>query len=191
MIDFTLILETDQIQLRPLRKTDLPRLAELTGDASMWIYFTSDLSVPAVLEQWVEEAVQETALRKRLAFAIVEKKDGQLIGSTSFGNISSRDKRVEIGWTWIGKSYQGTGVNDQIKYLMLKYCFETIGFERAELKTDVLNIPARKALKRIRLIEEGILRSHTLMTHDRRRDTVFYSLLRSEWNNVKARNNWL
>ena len=113
------------------------------------------------------------------------------MGSTSFGNISLRDKRAEIGWTWIGQNYQGKGINSEIKYLMIKYLFETLDFERVELKTDVLNIKARKALLRIGLKEEGVLRSHTLMTHGRRRDTVYYSLLKSEWEEIKLKNNWL
>ena len=83
--------------------------------------------------------------------------------------------------------FQGNGINDQLKYLMLKYCFDNLNFERVEFKTDVLNISARKALKRIGLTEEGILRSHTLMTHNRRRDTIYYSILRSEWNELKIK----
>ncbi len=74
---------------------------------------------------------------------------------------------------------------------MIKYCFEELEFERVELKTDVLNLPARKAMIRLGLKEEGILRSHTLMTHNRRRDTIYYSVLKSEWAELKAKNNWL
>jgi RimJ/RimL family protein N-acetyltransferase len=73
---------------------------------------------------------------------------------------------------------------------MLKYAFETIDFERVEIKTDVLNLPARKALLRIGATEEGVLRSHTLMTHGRRRDTIYYSFLKSEWEAIKIRNDW-
>ena len=113
-----------------------------------------------------------------------------MIGSTSFGNFSFKDRRVEIGWTWIAKEYQGSGVNNEIKYLMLKYAFETLNFERVEVKTDVLNVKARRALSRIGFKEEGVLRSHTVMTHGRRRDTLYYSILKSEWNEVKIRNQW-
>ena len=97
----------------------------------------------------------------------------QIIGSSSFGNFSDRDKRVEIGWTWLGRAYQGKGFNDLSKYLMMEYCFEKLGLERVECKTDVLNTHARRALQRIGMTEEGILRSHTLMTNNRRRDTIY------------------
>lgn len=190
MIDFLKTLETNQILLRPLRQEDYDRFAEITDDKDLWIYFTNDLSDKDILYKWVESGVQEINDKKRLAFSVIDKQTNSLIGSTSIGNISKRDKRVEIGWTWISREFQGKGINDQTKYLLLKYCFDELDFERIEFKTDVLNRPARNALKRIGAVEEGILRSHTLMTHNRRRDTIYYSILKQEWNNIKSKNNW-
>lgn len=191
MIDFNLILETGTIRLRPLKKEDLKLFAELTGDKSIWIYFTKDLSDFNELTNWVDDALTLASDKKRLAFSVINKVDNKIMGSTSFGNISYYDKRIEIGWTWIGKDFRGKGVNNQMKYLMLKYCFEILNFERVELKTDVLNIAARKAMSGMGFIEEGILRSHTLMTHNRRRDTIYYSVIKPEWEDLKIRNNWI
>jgi RimJ/RimL family protein N-acetyltransferase len=190
MLDFNLILQTDKIILRPLIRDDYMLFERLTEDKSMWIYFTSDLSDKVELNDWIENAISDIRNKSRLAFTIIDKSTDNPVGSTSFGNISYRDKRVEIGWTWICKDYQGKGINNQIKYLMTKYVFKTLDFERVEFKTDVLNIPARKALLRIGAKEEGILRSHTVMTHGRRRDTIYYSILKSEWEEVKIKNNW-
>lgn len=190
MIEFDVILETKKVRLRPLQKEDLSRYRQLTNTPSLWTYFTSDLSVDNELEKWIDTACEQILKQQRLAFTIENKARAEIIGSTSLGNISYDNKRVEIGWTWIVKRFQGKGINAQIKYLMLKYCFENIGFERVESKTDVLNLPARKALVRIGMTEEGILRSHTLMPHNRRRDTIYYSILRSEWNDIKKKNSW-
>lgn len=190
MIDFDLKLQTDDILLRPLETGDFENFARLTGDKQMWIYFTNDLSDKIELEKWINEALLQKENKIRLPFAIVDKKTKNILGSTSFGNISYRDKRVEIGWTWLGQNYRGKGVNEKVKYLMLRYCFENQDFLRVECKTDVLNIPARKALKKINMTEEGILRSHTLMTNNRRRDTIYYSILKSEWYEIKTKNNW-
>lgn len=190
MIDFDIKLQTDDILLRPLQAEDMENFAKLTADKQMWVYFTNDLSDRAELEKWVNDALLQKENHTRLPFSIVYKKTGNIIGSTSFGNISYRDKRIEIGWTWLSKDYQGKGINEKIKYLMLHYCFEHQDFLRVECKTDVLNIPARKALIRISMTEEGILRSHTLMTHNRRRDTIYYSILKSEWPEIKIKNNW-
>lgn len=191
MIDKSLILQTDRVLLRPVQKGDLQEFARLTADSSMWNYFTSDLSVSNELEKWVGDAIAQTAEGSRLAFTILDKNSGNIAGSTSLGNISFRDRRIEIGWTWLGKDFQGTGLNHETKYILLNYCFEYLKFERVEVKTDVLNIPARKALQRIGMTEEGILRSHTLMTRNRRRDTIYYSILKSEWPGLKMRNDWL
>ena len=189
MIDFDLELQTDKILLRPTISDDITGFAALTADKTMWIYFTHDLSDLAELESWLNDALIQKKSRTRLPFTIIDKKTSNIIGSTSVGNISYRDKRIEIGWTWIGKNYQGKGVNDEAKYLMFRYCFEKLDFVRVECKTDVLNIPARKALIRIKMTEEGILRSHTLMTNNRRRDTIYYSILKSEWPEIKAKYN--
>lgn len=186
-MEFDLVLQTEKIKLRPMKEADFNDFVKLTGDQLMWKYFTHDLSDRTVLKAWVEEAVKQTTEKKRLAFTIVEKEQNRVIGSTSLGNISDRDQRIEIGWTWIGREFQGKGFNDEVKYALLKYCFETLHFDRVELKTDVLNSYARKAMLRVGLKEEGILRSHTLMTHGRRRDTIYYSLLKSEWAEMKNR----
>jgi RimJ/RimL family protein N-acetyltransferase len=191
MLDFNLILQTENVILRPMISDDFNSLVRLTGDKSMWIYFTSDLSERSELLNWIETALTDMKNENRLALTIIEKSTGNPIGSTSFGNISYKDRRIEIGWTWISREFQGKGINSQIKYLMLKYAFETIDFERVEIKTDVLNLPARNALLRIGAKEEGVLRSHTLMTHGRRRDTIYYSILKSEWSEIKKRNSWM
>ena len=190
LLDFDLILQTDKIILRPLISDDYNSFDKSANDKSMWIYFTSDLSDKTELKDWIDNAIIETKNKIRLAFTIIDKLTNSPIGSTSYGNISYKDKRVEIGWTWISKDFQGTGINNQIKYLMIKHMFEKLNFERIEFKTDVLNVRARKALIRIGTNEEGILRSHTLMTHNRRRDTIYYSVLKSEWNEMKIKNNW-
>ncbi len=190
MIDKKLILQTEKLLLKPMQKNHLNEFAQLTENQSMWIYFTSDLSVTYELEKWVDDAIFQTENGSRLAFTIVDKTSGKIAGSTSLGNISIRDQRIEIGWTWLGQEFQGKGLNNDAKYLLLNYCFEILKFERVEVKTDVLNLPARKALQRIGFTEEGILRSHTLMTHHRRRDTIYYSILKAEWSDLKARNNW-
>ncbi len=191
MIDNTMVLQTRAVLLRPLRQEDLPEFSQMTADPRMWTYFTADLSNPEELRKWVNDAVAQTQSGTRLAFSIIDQASGQIAGSSSLMNISLRDKRIEIGSTWLGREFQGKGINDSAKYLMMNYCFEVLKFERVEAKTDVLNLPARKALKRVGMTEEGILRSHTLMTHNRRRDTIYYSILKTEWTDLKIRNNWI
>jgi RimJ/RimL family protein N-acetyltransferase len=177
MLATDLKLESELILLRPLQREDLPALLELTKDPALWTYFTHDLSTLAGLEAWAAGHFSE----ERLQFVVIDKATQQVLGSTGFGNYFPRDQRIEIGWTWLGKAFQGTGINAQMKSLMLQYAFGELEMLRVEFKTDVLNLPARKALLRLGATEEGILRSHTLMTQGRRRDTIYYSFLRGEW----------
>ncbi|SMD45207.1 Protein N-acetyltransferase, RimJ/RimL family [Aquiflexum balticum DSM 16537] len=186
MIDFELRLENETLLLRPLEGQDLPGLMNLTSEPDLWRFYTHDLSTLESLIAWSKPAFE----KQRLQFIIIDKGNGLPMGCTAFGNISERDKRLEIGWTWLGKAYQGKGINNQVKRLMLSHCFDILELERVEFKTDVLNIQARNSLKNIGAIEEGVLRSHTLMTKERRRDTIYYSILKSEWNYVKRENDW-
>ncbi|MCC5928688.1 MAG: GNAT family N-acetyltransferase [Cyclobacteriaceae bacterium] len=189
-IDINKTLETKLIVMRPLRHEDIKGFQSIASDKDLWTWFTHDLSDADVLKNWVASAIDETNQQHKLALAIIDKKTNTLAGSSSLGNISLRDKRIEIGWTWIGREFHGKKINDHSKYLLLSWCFEELGFLRVEFKTDVLNLPARNALHRIGAMEEGILRSHTLMTHDRRRDTIYYSILKHEWDGVKNKNGW-
>ena len=177
MIDRKLVLENDKVLLRPMTRQDFPLLQSLTSDTAMWTYFTYDLSIPTEFEKWAEPHF----LEERIQFSIIDKTSGKIAGSTAFGNYSVRDQRVEIGWTWLGKAFQGSDINQSMKELMLDFCFDVLKLKRVEIKTDVLNLPARKALLKFGAVEEGVLRSHTLMTHGRRRDTVYYSVIEGEW----------
>jgi RimJ/RimL family protein N-acetyltransferase len=190
MINYKVTLQNKDILLRPTLKSDFEIFAKLGKEKSMWVYFTHDLSDKKELEIWFNEALNGKGAKTRIPFTIVQKANNKVVGATSFGNISMRDKRIEIGWTWFAPEFWGKGLNNQAKYLMLKYCFEELGFERAEFKTDVLNTHARNALLRMNIAEEGILRSHTLMTKGRRRDTIYYSVLKSEWEELKIKNSW-
>lgn len=176
MLPPDLKLESDRLLLRPLQREDLSALLDLTQDPTLWTYFTHDLSTLEGLEAWAAGHFAGD----RFQFIVIDKATQQVLGSTGFGNYFPRDQRIEIGWTWLGRAAQGTGTNREMKSLMLDYAFKELGMLRVEFKTDVLNLPARRALLRLGATEEGILRSHTLMTHGRRRDTIYYSFLKGE-----------
>ncbi|TXK45759.1 GNAT family N-acetyltransferase [Pontibacter qinzhouensis] len=187
-MDFTtaITLQNEHALLRPLQLSDMTELAKVALDASIWRYTVTRISTPNEVEQWLQEALLAREKQQRYMFAIVDKVSGQLAGSTAFGNISDRDKRLEIGWTWLGSDFWGTGLNRHCKFLLLSYAFEELQYERVELKTDVRNTRSRKAMLKLGTTEEGVLRSHTLMHDGHRRDTVYYSMLRQEWPIRKA-----
>ena len=182
MLDFQKIIRSERVVLRPMEINDFDKMKRLTTDSKMWYYFTADLSKEATLKKWIETAGIELEKRKALPFTIIDPDNENIIGTTRIGNISEINCRVEIGWTWIAKQYQGTGINGHVKRLLFEYLFNETNTLRIEFKTDVLNIPARKAMEKVGLTKEGILRSHTLMANNRRRDTLYYSILKNEWN---------
>ena len=100
--------------------------------------------------------------RRRIPFATIEKKSGRAIGSTRFANIDRRNRRVEIGWTWLGRQWWRTAVNTEAKYLMLSHAFEKLGCIRVEFKADALNERSTNALLRIGATREGIFRNHMI-----------------------------
>ncbi|MEO6315973.1 MAG: GNAT family protein [Chitinophagaceae bacterium] len=181
----TLALETPRVTLRLLQLSDIPALAAIAGPAEIWKYFTAELNQTEALQQWVDTALQERLAGKRMPFVIIDKSTNEICGCTSFGNISFFDQRIEIGWTWLGTGSMGSGVNHHAKFILLSYAFDALRFERVEIKTDNLNERAKKALVHIGAAEEGVLRSHMLMPHGRRRDTVYYSILKADWETIK------
>lgn len=185
IISQKLKLETDNVILRPLHQDDLSHFAGIANEASLWKYFTFLLNNSAELQRWVETALKEREEGKRIPFTIVEKTTGAVCGSTSFGSISYYDKRIEIGWSWLGKHYQGTGINFHAKFSMLSYAFDVLNWERVEIKTDNLNERAKQGLRKIGAKEEGVLRSHMQMPLNRRRDSIFFSILKDEWPKIK------
>lgn len=179
-------LETGSVRMRPLQQDDAESFYPVTQSPELWKYFTKELDDKAQLQQWVEKAVTERADGIRVPFTIIDKSSGNICGSTSFLSISFYDKRIEIGHSWLGASYQGSGINRHCKYALMAYAFDTLQFERIEIKTDNLNERAKQAIRKIGGIEEGVLRSHMQMPHSRRRDSVYFSVLKHEWPAVKS-----
>lgn len=184
--DEEIILEDERTLLRPLTADDYSVLVPIAiEDKTLNRFSPSQISSEDLFFQYVQQALQDRQNRIRYAFSIFDKEKQQYAGSTSFAAISNRDLRVEIGWTWLGGSFQRTGLNRHCKFLLMQYAFDTLGFERVELKTDERNAKSRAAIQKIGGREEGILRSHTLMSDGFRRNTVYYGILKDEWRELK------
>ena len=182
-----LSLETDRVQLRILKWSDIEKLKPLTASDTSWNYFTKALNDEASYDAWMKEALLDYGSQKRVPFVIIDKQRNAYAGSTSYGNISFYDKRIEIGWSWLGDAFKGTGVNTHAKFLLMRYAFETLGFERVEIKTDNLNERSKAALKKIGAKPEGVLYNHMQMLNNRRRDSIYFAVLKNEWPAVKEK----
>ncbi|GAB3009629.1 GNAT family protein [Niabella terrae] len=186
MIPKNLSLETERVLLRPVTAADYDTFLALSAqDDTMWEYFSSKLSDPEQLQQWMQNLLNAREEGSWVPFAIIDKASGQVAGSSSLLNISWHDKRLEIGASWLGPAFRSTGVNRHAKFAMMRYAIENLKFERVEFKTGVLNHRARRGLEKIGGVEEGTLRSHSLLWNGQRRTSVYYSVLKEEWQELK------
>ncbi len=177
-----------RIRLEPLSlDRHFEGLAEIGLDPDLWRWTLGVVETRDDLRGYLEEALREQAEGRSLPFATIDLTSGQVAGCTRFGNIEPKHRRVEIGWTWVGRPFQRTHVNTEAKYLMLRHAFETWGCVRVELKTNALNRRSRDAMIRIGAVEEGTLRRHAISDLGTVRDTVYFSIVSEEWPSVKAR----
>ncbi|MCP3767408.1 MULTISPECIES: GNAT family N-acetyltransferase [Streptomyces] len=179
------VLENEHVVLRPVTEADREPVRAIALDPDIWRYFVSVVETDADFETFFDTCLKDQAEGRRTVFVITDKASGRVAGSMSYGNMAEADLRLEIGWSWLGRDFRGRGVNRWAKYLLLRHAFEDLGAERVEFKTDILNLQARQGLRNIGAVEEGTLRSFNLMPGGRRRDAIFYSVLRAEWPRVK------
>ena len=184
-IDLNLVLESDRVLLRPLSLEDEVALQLIADDDSLWIYGLQDLSQPGELNTYILKALADRDNETTAVWVIIDKKSNQVAGCTRLAEISCKDERGQIGWTWIGRDYQGSGLNKEMKFLILNYGFEVLELNRIEFKADERNHQSRQALLSIGATREGILRQHMKIHNGYIRNTVFYSILRSEWDTIK------
>ena len=177
-----------RVRMEPLSlERHFDELCEIGLDPDLWRWTTNRVGTREDLRVYLETALRELAEGRSLPFATVDKPSGRVAGCTRFGNIDRHNRRVEIGWTWVGRPWQRSHINTEAKHLMMSHAFETWGCVRVELKTNVRNDKSRNAMKRIGCVEEGVLRKHAVNDDGVWRDTIFYSVLDTEWPAVKAR----
>ena len=184
--DTDIILENDKVLLRPIKPEDWEVLLPIpTATPDLIKYSPTRIHTEEYLKDYIKTALEERQKGSRYIFLIYDKVKGKVAGSTSFLFVSNINKTLEIGATWIGKEFQGSGLNRNCKYLLLQYVFDILEFERVELRTDERNIQSQKAIEKIGAKFEGITRSHIIMTDGYRRSSKVYSILKDEWEKMR------
>jgi N-acetyltransferase len=180
-------LQGRHIRLEPLTPDHHGGLCDIGLDPDLWRWIPFQVRSRDEMLAYIRQALQWQTDGTALPFATVEQSSGRVVGCTRYMNIDKPNRHVEIGSTWVGKPWQRTVVNTEAKYLMLRHAFETLGCIRVELKTDALNQRSRNAILRIGAVQEGIFRKHVVCWDGRLRDSVWFSIVDSEWPEVKAR----
>jgi len=182
-----LVLEGAVVRLEPLRSDHVDAFWEVAKDSLddifKWIPYAMKAREDFV--RLVDQAFDEQKRGVSVVFATVARDTNRVVGSTRFMNIDRANRRVEIGSTWIAPAWQRTAINTEAKYLMMRHAFETWNCLRVELKTDALNERSRNAILRLGAQQEGIFRKHVLTWTGRVRDSVYFSVIDTEWPAVK------
>jgi RimJ/RimL family protein N-acetyltransferase len=188
MITHPTQLQDEIVLLRPLAEDDLAGLLAQAQEDEMWQFFRKgSLRSPERMQAWIEEAILAREKGTQYSFVTLDRQSGQIAGSTRFMSIDPANRSVEIGGTWVGASFRGTGLNLRAKYLMLRYAFEELRVIRVQFRTDLRNLRSQKAIERLGAVREGVFRKDFIYADGYQRSTVFYSITEEEWPALKLR----
>jgi RimJ/RimL family protein N-acetyltransferase len=189
-----LILEGRHVRLEPMTRERADAIARALGaaaaDGNMWESRVTAIPRPEETRAYVDQALADLDRGVSLPFVTIDHASGKAVGSTRFMNIEAPHRRLEIGTTWIGKSFQRTAINTEAKYLMLRHAFETLHCIAVDLRTHEKNLQSRAAIERLGAKLDGILRNHRILPDGSLRNTASYSIIDAEWPGVKEKLVW-
>jgi N-acetyltransferase len=185
-MDEKITLEGITVKLVPMESIQLDGLWGAGQDQSIWEFTSSKVRNKDEMKKVIETAMAEREKGTQLPFTVLDKKNGKIVGSSRFLDISETHRSLEIGWTWYNPENWRTSVNTETKLLMLQYAFESMGMNRVQFCTDSRNIRSQTAIARLGAQREGVLRKHRIIADGYVRDTVVFSILKEEWPKVKS-----
>jgi len=179
-------LEHHGVRLVPMTKDHVAPLEAAARDGELWQLRVTSVPAPGEAAAYVDNGLKGQADGHMLPFVVVDTATGRVVGSTRYHDIVPAVERVEIGYTWYGRSWQRTHVNTTCKLMLLQHAFETLGAQLVGWRTDNYNFASQRAIERLGAKRDGILRHHALRRDGTVRDTYMYSLAAGEWPEVKA-----
>ncbi|VWD00411.1 GNAT family N-acetyltransferase [Burkholderia lata] len=181
------ILTGERVELRPLDASGRQALLDAAADGQLWNLKVTVVPGPETIDAYIDTALQGRATGTVMPFTIVDRASGRVIGSTRFWKIDRKNRKLEIGHTWLSESAQRTRANTEAKWLLLGYAFDVMHCVRVQFTTDELNEKSRAAILRLGAKQEGIVRHERIMPDGRKRNSVRFSIIDDEWPEVRAR----
>jgi N-acetyltransferase len=176
------------VRLEPMSVDHTAALAEIGVGQNFWDFMLyGNMNTEEDMYNWVQDILSRAEKGTDMPFVAIQLESGRVAGATRYLNIMPKDRGLEVGGTWYGPEFQRTAVNTECKYLLLRHAFETLRCIRVQLKTDLRNERSQKAIERIGAVREGVLRNHMILPDGRYRHSVFYSILDTEWPEVRER----
>ncbi|MGE7920950.1 GNAT family N-acetyltransferase [Viridibacillus sp. NPDC093762] len=180
-------LENERVLLVPFSLKYKESLKKIVFDERIWRYMGLSIRDEHELDKYIDSTILEKLEGKAYPFIVIDKESESVIGSTRLGNINFHNKRLEIGWTWYGTKFQGTGHNKACKYELLRYVFEQMKFNRVQFSADIDNKKSQNAIIKLGAKQEGIFRSNYIDQFGKQRDDVYFSIITDEWFDVKKK----
>ncbi|HEY0285532.1 MAG TPA: GNAT family protein [Pseudomonas sp.] len=180
------LLKGNTVELHPLQAEHAVQLVQAAEDGELWNMKVTVIPGHDTADAYIAKALEGRQAGTVMPFVIVQRETGQIVGSTRFWKIDRSNRKLEIGHTWLSQSVQRSGLNTEMKYLLLSYAFEVMNCVRVQLTTDELNEKSRAAILRIGAKQEGIVRHERIMPDGRKRNSVRFSIIDTEWPEVKA-----
>jgi N-acetyltransferase len=177
-------LQGEYVTLRPMVRDDGPAIVEAASDGRLWELFYTHVPSSDEIETWLNTALEQQDFGRSMPFVVIDKRDGQLVGSTRYLRMNKPALRLEIGATFYAQSVQRSRINSECKLLLLSRAFEVMGCQCVQIRTDYFNFASQRAIERLGAKRDGILRNHAFI-RGRMRDLVVYSILAHEWKGVK------
>ncbi|TFF01704.1 N-acetyltransferase [Pseudomonas sp. BCA14] len=174
------------VELHPLQLEHTAALLQAAADGELWHLKVTHVPGPDTIDTYVDTALAGRNAGTVMPFTLVRRDTGQVVGSTRFWKIDRVNRKLEIGHTWLAQSTQKSGINTEAKFLLLSYAFEVLDCVRVQFTTDELNEKSRAAILRLGAVQEGIVRHERIMPDGRKRNSVRFSIIDSEWPQVKA-----
>ncbi|WP_127567675.1 GNAT family N-acetyltransferase [Paenibacillus xylaniclasticus] len=182
-----IILRNDVVCLEPFHAKYRDELAAIIFDREITKFTGAHIDTEEDLDQYIAQTLDVREKCIGYPFIVIDQKSGRAAGVTRYGSIQAPNRRLEIGWTWYGREYRGTGINQACKHLLLSYAFRKLGCNRVQFSVDVDNARSRRAVEKLGATQEGIFRSNYVNAYGECRDDVYYSIIRSEWDELERK----
>ena len=178
-------LEGHGVRLEPLNASHTDALRAAASDGRLWELWFTAVPQPDTVDAYIQAAIDGQSAGQMLPWAVRELTQGRIVGSTRYHDIVAAIDRVEIGYTWYGRSWQRTHINTACKLLLFQHAFETLGCQVVALRTDNFNFASQRAIERLGAKKDGVIRHHQARRDGTVRDSVMYSVLLSEWQDIR------
>lgn len=178
-------LENDRVLLLPFEDNRNEELQEIIFDKEIWEFMGMSINNEQGFKNYISKTIKDKNNGLCYPFLVIDKLTNKVVGSTRYGNINTANQKCEIGWTWYGTEFQGTGINKACKYELLKYGFEKIGFRRIQFSADKDNLRSLKAIENLGAKKEGVFRNNYIAPNGESRTDVYFSIIKNEWIAIK------